>query len=70
MILQNIETNGTVAVDIGMVDLGSKVDLWRLEGVISREVDRQEENTTLVRAILGTHNSCLPMEQIISNRAG
>jgi hypothetical protein len=68
-----------------MVNLGSKVDLkklshdtstatfgiylWRLERIISREMNSQKENTSLVRTIFGTHNSCLPVEKVISNRA-
>lgn len=48
LIPQNIQANGTIGVDVGMIDLGRKADLGRLEGVVGRETDREEENTTRI----------------------
>ena len=42
-----------------MVDFRGKGNLRRLERVVSREVYVKEENTTLKRAVTGTHDSCL-----------
>lgn len=74
LILQNVQTNAAIAVDVGMVDFGSKVDLlekkkkewadgytWglfcstylgRLEWIVSREMNWQKEQATLVRAVI------------------
>ena len=45
-----------------MVDAGGEVDFWWLERVVGWEVDRQEEDATLERAVTGTHDSRLPVE--------
>ena len=39
LVPQDIQTDRTVGVDIGVVDLGREADLWRLEGVIGGEGD-------------------------------
>jgi len=49
LLLEDIEADGSVGVDIWMIDPGGEIDLWRLEWVVSWEVDVQEENTTGVR---------------------
>ena len=43
---QYVQTDGAVAVDVGMVDAGGERELGRLEGVVCGEVDVQEENTS------------------------
>jgi hypothetical protein len=45
LIPQDIQTDGTVGVDVGVIDLGRKTNLRRLEGVIGGERDGEEENT-------------------------
>ena len=45
LVPQDIQTDRTVGVDIGVVDLGREADLWRLEGVIGREGNGKEEDT-------------------------
>lgn len=73
MVPQNIETDTAIGVDIGMVDSGGEVDLRRLERVVGGEVNGKEEDTPRVRRVGRTHDSGLPVEQIISNgssRAG
>ena len=42
---QDVEADGAVAVDVGVVDAGGERELGRLEGVVCGEVDVQEENT-------------------------
>lgn len=51
VLLENIQTDGSVGVDVGVVDSGSEGHLWWLEGVVSGEVDRQKENTSGVRRV-------------------
>lgn len=45
LITQDVETDGSVGVDVWVVDAGGEVDLWRLEWVVGWEVDCQEEDT-------------------------
>lgn len=40
MVTEDVEADAAVGVDIGVVDAGGEVDLWRLERVIRRENDR------------------------------
>lgn len=46
LVTQNIQADATIGVDVRMVDAGSEVDLGRLERVVGREVNGQEEDTT------------------------
>ena len=43
---QDVQADGAVAVDVGVVDPGGERELGRLEGVVCGEVDVQEENTS------------------------
>lgn len=45
LIPQNVKADGTVGIDIGVVDAGGEVDLRGLERVVGRERDAQEEDT-------------------------
>ena len=45
LIPQDVQANRAVAVDVGVIDAGSEVDLRRLEGVVCGEVDGEEEDT-------------------------
>ena len=51
MVPQDIKTDGTVRVDVGMIDLGREADLGRLEGVIGRERDGKEKDTASIRRL-------------------
>lgn len=51
LVLQDIQTDASVRVDIWVVDLGGETDLWGLERVVCREMNRQEEDTIGVRAV-------------------
>ena len=44
LIPQDVQTDGTVGVDVRVVDLGREGDLGGLEGVVGREGDREEED--------------------------
>ena len=45
LIPQDVQANGAVAVDVGVVDASGEVDLRGLEGVVCGEVDGEEEDT-------------------------
>jgi hypothetical protein len=45
LVPQDVQADGAVAVDVGVVDAGGEVDLRRLEGVVCGEVDCEEEDT-------------------------
>ena len=51
MVPQDIKTDGTVGVDIGVIDLGREADLGRLEGIIDWERDGEEKDTASVRRL-------------------
>lgn len=40
LVPQNVQTNATVGVDVGVVYASGEVDLGGLEGIICREMDR------------------------------
>ena len=48
-----------------MVNSRGEVALWWLEGVVSGEVDVQEEHTASVWGIIRSHNGCLPVILIL-----
>ena len=51
LVPQDIKTDGTVCVDIGVINLGREADLGRLEGVIDWERDGEEEDTASIRRL-------------------
>ena len=63
---QDVETDGPVGVDVGVIDLGGEGDLGGLEGVVCGEVDGEEEDPSLIRTVWRTHDGGLPMKQVIS----
>lgn len=48
LIPQDVQADAAVGVDVGVVDAGGEVDLGWLEGVVRREVDGEEEDTSRV----------------------
>ena len=64
LVFQNVKTDTTVRVDIAVVNPRCEVHFGRLEWIVCREVDVQEEDTSCVRRILWSHNGCLPRENI------
>jgi len=53
-----------------MIDSGGERHFWRLKGVVGWEVDGEEKDTALIRALWGSHDGRLPMEQVVADRAG
>jgi len=62
LVSENIQTDTAVRVDVGMIDSGGEVDLRWLKRVVCGKVDGQEEDTSLERAVTGTHDRCLPVK--------
>ena len=44
LVPENVETNGSIRVDVGVVYLGNEGHLRGLEGVVGRECDGKEED--------------------------
>ena len=55
MVPQDIQTNGTVGVDVGVIYLGRKTNLGRFERVIGGEGDREEKNAACIRGVTLTN---------------
>jgi len=53
-----------------VVDSSGEGHLWRLEWIIRWEMNGEEKDAPLVRAVRWTHYGGLPMEQVVSHRAG
>lgn len=51
LVSKNVQADAAVGVDVGVVDASGEVHLRGLEGVVCREVDGQEEDTTRVRGV-------------------
>lgn len=48
LVPEDIQTDAAVGVDVGVVDAGGEVDLGRLEWVVGREVNGEEEDASRV----------------------
>jgi hypothetical protein len=46
LIPQNVETDRTIRIDVGVVYLCREADLGRFERVVGRESDRQKEDAS------------------------
>lgn len=67
---EDVQTDATVAVDIGMVDLCCEGDLGWFEGVVGGKVDREEENSPCEGGVWGSHDGSLPMEHVTPDWPG
>lgn len=48
-----------------MIDLGRKLHLRGLEGIVGGESKGKKEDTARIRGIGRAHNGCLPLEKIV-----
>jgi len=48
----------------------NEVELRWLEGVVTREVDLQDEHATLVRSVLRPEYCGSPVEEVVADRCG
>ena len=46
LIPEDVKTDGSIRIDVGVVDLRGEADLRWLEGVVCRKRDREEEHAT------------------------
>jgi len=69
LILQNVQTDASIRVDVTVVDASCEMNLWRLEWIVRRKVDIEKENSSGIRRVIWSHDCCLPVKHIISNRA-
>lgn len=67
LVLQNIQTDTSIRVDVAVIDASSEMNLWRLEWIVRRKVDIEEENATCIGRVIGSHDSCLPVEHVITD---
>ena len=63
---KNVETDRSIAVDVGMVDARGERKLGRLEWIIGGEVDIEEEHATLERTVRRAENSGLPVKRVVT----
>ena len=66
VVLQNIQANGTVAVDVAVVDASTKGHFRRLERVVLRKMNIEEEYAARVWRAIGSHYARNPVVQIIA----
>ena len=52
LILEDVKTDASVGVDIRVVDSGAEGDFRRLERIVNREVDVQEEQAACVWGVV------------------
>lgn len=55
LVSEDIQADASVRVDVRVVDASREVDLGGLEGVVCREMDGKEEDTTRVRRVTLRH---------------
>ena len=63
---QDVKADGSIGVDIWMIDSSGERHFGRLERIVSWEVNRQEEYSSLVRTIRWTHDGGLNSEKSIN----
>jgi len=65
LVLQDVQADHALAVHVAVVDPGPELDLRRLEGVICREVNVEEEDAALVHRARGAENGRDPLVEVI-----
>jgi hypothetical protein len=51
LVPQNVKADGPISIDVGVINLRGEADFRRLERIIRREGNREEEDATGVRGI-------------------
>ena len=64
LVFEDVEADRSIAVDVHVINFRRERNLRRLEGVVGREVDVQEEHALMVRGVLGAHDRRLPVELV------
>ena len=65
LLLQDVQADGTIGVDVGVVDSRREVELCRLERIVSGEMNVQEEHTSCIRRVVRSHNGSLPVVLVL-----
>ena len=68
LVLQDVQADHALAVHIAVVDSCPELDLRRLEGVICREVDVEEEHAALVYGARGPEDGGHPLIKVVPLR--
>lgn len=69
LILEDIQADTSVGVDVTVVNTCGEVDFGGLEGIICGEMNIEEENTSGIWRVIGSHDCCLPVEHVITDGA-
>lgn len=69
LVLENVQTDATREIDIGMIDSCDKLDLRRLERIVRRQVDLKLEDATLVGRVAGAVNGSFPAVDVVADVA-
>ena len=64
LIFEDVEADRSIAVDVHVINFRRERNLGRLEGVVGREMNVQEEHALMVRGVLGAHDRSLPVELV------
>lgn len=51
LVPQDVKTDRAVGIDVGVINLGGETDFRRLEGIIGREGNGEEKDTTSIRRV-------------------
>ena len=70
LVLQDVQADGAVPVDVGVEHAGGEADLGRLERVVRREVDGEEEKAAGVGGTLGADDGRCPLEKVGADGPG
>ena len=68
VVLEDVQTNDALRVDVAVVNARAEGHLGRLEGVLGREVDVQEEDAALVHRTRRTQNGRHPLVNVVPLR--
>jgi hypothetical protein len=69
-VLENVETDGAIGADVGMIHARDKGHLRRLERIVDRKVNVKEENAPFVGRVLGTNQRGRPGKEVVALAAG
>ena len=71
LVLEDVEADRSIAVDVHVINFRSERNLGRLEWIVGREMDVQEEHALMVGGLFGAHDRSLPVELVsLVGRAG
>ena len=64
LIFEDVEADRSIAVDVHVINFRRERNLGRLEGVVGREMNVQEEHALMVWGVFGAHDRSLPVELV------